>query len=350
MATKAKRKSAPKRTTLKTPGAFAPAAPAQSALKIALYGPPGSGKTFTALLWAEHLAQGKRIAMVDTERGTDWYSQSIAERRVHPQAFAFDALYTRSLAETLEAVAGLDPAVYGVVIVDSISHLWDSAIEAYEGQLTGADTIPMQAWGKIKRPYKALISQLMSSPLHAMILGRQKNVFEDSGGQLKKVGVTMKAEGETPYEPHICVRMEARKDAKDPTKSTILGWVEKDRTGILQGSTLANPNGATLDPLLPYLGAVQAPSEDEDERLAKDAELLAADEQKKKQKVERSAALFSEYRSLLAGAIDLSELSTVAAELKKKRRYLQESHRNALGELYKDVRDKLAAQAAPEGV
>ena len=50
---------------------FRKASPEQAALKFAIYGPPGSGKTFTTLLVAEGLANiiGKRVAMVDTERG-----------------------------------------------------------------------------------------------------------------------------------------------------------------------------------------------------------------------------------------------------------------------------------------
>jgi pantothenate kinase-related protein Tda10 len=49
----------------------------QAALKIGIYGPPGSGKTFTSLLIAEGLGKisGKRVAYVDTERGTDFYAQ-----------------------------------------------------------------------------------------------------------------------------------------------------------------------------------------------------------------------------------------------------------------------------------
>ena len=41
----------------------------QAALKVGLYGPPGSGKTFTALLLAEGLAKAtkKRVAYVDTD-------------------------------------------------------------------------------------------------------------------------------------------------------------------------------------------------------------------------------------------------------------------------------------------
>ena len=90
---------------------FQKAMPEQAALKVSMYGPPGSGKTFTALLMAEGLVNrdGKRIAYVDTEHGTDFYAKAVPARSVHPEAFDFDALYTRSLSKTLEAVQALDP-------------------------------------------------------------------------------------------------------------------------------------------------------------------------------------------------------------------------------------------------
>jgi ABC-type sulfate/molybdate transport systems ATPase subunit len=58
----------------------------KAALKMALYGPAGSGKTFTSLRIAEGLAAhtGKRIAFVDTEHGTAFYGQAVPQRRVHP--------------------------------------------------------------------------------------------------------------------------------------------------------------------------------------------------------------------------------------------------------------------------
>jgi len=329
---------------------FSKAEPQQARLKFGIYGPPGSGKTFTALLWAEGLAQsrGKKIAYVDTERGTDWYAQKVKNRKVHPEAFAFDALYTRSLKEVRDSIMDLDPEEYGVIVIDSISHLWDAAIEAYEGQKTAADTIPMHAWGAIKKPYKQLLNYLIASPFDVFILGRQKNVFEDDGGSMRKVGVAMRAEGETAHEPHVCVRLENKQDEADTTKSTVLMYVEKDRTGILQGTTIANPNFKTIEVLLPYLGENQAPAEDEDERKAKDAELLAEQEEKAKNKVSKSQTLMSEFHTQIAGCSDLATLGQVGAELKKKRRYLVEEHRNALRVLFEDVRSRLVSQVAGE--
>jgi hypothetical protein len=75
--------------------------PLKATLKIGLYGPAGSGKTFTSLLIAEGLARhtGKRVAFCDTEQGTAFYGQEIAQRVVHPQAFDFDVLHTKSITE-----------------------------------------------------------------------------------------------------------------------------------------------------------------------------------------------------------------------------------------------------------
>lgn len=331
---------------------FKKATPQQARLKVGLYGPPGSGKTFTSLLFAEGLAKlrGKRVAFVDTERGTDFYAQAVAERQVHPKAFDFDCLYTKSLAEVDAQIRALDPEEYGVVVIDSISHLWDAAIEAYEGQMTAADTIPMHAWGKIKKPYKALLAYLIASPFDVFILGRQKNIFEDDGGQLRKVGVGMRAEGETPHEPHICFRMECRQDEADTTKSVNLMYVEKDRTGILQGKTKVNPSFSDIEPLLPLLGDEQAVQEDDEERKAKDAELLAKDEENTRKKTEKSKELFSGFRAALSGASDLEQLAEISAEIKKKRRYMTEDNRGALRMVYEDVRKTLVEAIAPEGV
>jgi hypothetical protein len=76
-----------------------------------MYGAPGSGKTFSALLIAEGLAKlsGKRIAYVDTDRGTDFYCKAVPGRRVHPEAFDFDALYSQSITQLRAARPGDHP-------------------------------------------------------------------------------------------------------------------------------------------------------------------------------------------------------------------------------------------------
>lgn len=330
---------------------FRKASPMQAALKVAVYGPQGSGKTFTTLLWAEGLAKksGKRVAFVDTERGTDFYAQAVKDRKVHPEAFDFDAIYTRSLAEILEAVRGLDPKVYGVIVIDSMSHVWDAAIEAYEGKRTRQDSIPMQAWSRIKKPYRQLVNFLIGSPFHVFILGRQKNAFETGAdGEMRKIGVAMRAEGETAYEPHICCRFEAKQNPKDSTRTDYACYVEKDRTGVLAGKVIANPAFKTIEPLLPLLGDVQAPMEDDEDRQARDGELLDDLDSKAAEKEAKSRDLFNQLQAKAVGAGDVTELGRVVSEAKKLKRSLLEEHVNALRLIFQGQEQKLTRAAVGE--
>lgn len=255
----------------------------QAFLKMGLYGPPGSGKTFTALLLAEGLCKlsGKRIKYVDTERGTDFYSKRVAERQIHPDAFDFDAMYTRSITEVAQGVYSLDMADTGVVVLDSITHIWQACMDAYDGNTTRAGTIPISAWGKIKRPYKDLVGYMLSMPCHVIICGRQGNEFDtdEETKQMVKVGVKMKAEGETAYEPHILIRMEQERDGQGGF--VINAIPEKDRTGLLTGKIIRMEpkDGFAFDalvrPILPLLGDTQAKMQTTAQTSSQDAEELA---------------------------------------------------------------------------
>lgn len=329
---------------------FVKAAPAQGYLKVSIYGPPGVGKSFTTLLVAEGLValDGKKIAYVDTERGTDFYAKEVSSRKVHPAAFDFDAIYTQSLLEVIDAVKSLDSAKYSVIVIDSISHLWDAAMAAYEGTRTtneNANGIPMYAWGSIKKPYKELVRFLMDCPFHVFILGRQKNLFEtDDKDNMKKVGVAMRAEGETAYETQICARMESRQNPKDTTLSTPVILFEKDRTGVLSGRTFPNPSFKTFEPILPLLGGEQAQFENPDEVAAKDSELLERNIQKKKDKEAKSLDLFNRFNAEVTSCKKLEALSDIQKEMTKNKRYMEGVHIKSLGQIFNSRRDQLTSE------
>ena len=297
--------------------------PQQAAIKLGLYGPAGSGKTFTALEIAEGIVAGtdKRIALVDTEHGSDFYAMP-TERALHPGAFDFDALYTRSITEALRAIRDLDPKEYGVVIIDSITHMWESAIDAYDGKKARGGQIPFHAWGKIKKPYKELVTFLLNSKLHLIICGRQKNIFEEDAdsGETKMVGVGMKAEGETPYEPHVLIRMSRERGAKDT--APIAAYVEKDRSGMLAGKTFyfglpGQEEGFTFDqigkPLLSVLtGKEQAKIQTKGESSAADAEALTDEALKREADSEE---LRRQYCGRFDAAQSIDDLDTISKEL-----------------------------------
>lgn len=288
----------------------------QAALKMMLYGPPGSGKTFTALLIAEGLAKraGKRIAFVDTERGTDFYCKNVSERRIHPEAFDFDACYTRSVSEVSQSVKRLSATDYGVVVIDSLTHLWEAAQAAYTGKKGPGGQIPFHAWGSIKRPYKEIEAYMLSSPMHFIECSRQGNVYQEDedSGEIKHTGYKAKAEGESPYEPHLLIRMEAvrLKRSGEPVPTA---FVEKDRTGILAGKTIPMPTFETLcEPLLYLLGDKQAEVGNQDATAAQDAEAIAAAE---RERDERSAKLLDQFSAMMALANSQDKLKDIGKKI-----------------------------------
>lgn len=287
--------------------AFTKAKPAQAFFKAGVYGKQGSGKTFTSLLWAEYLAgiTKKRIAVIDTEHGTDFYASRVKERRVHPEAFDFDAIYTRSLMETVEEVEALDPKVHGVVIIDSMTHLWEAARNAYQGKVMANGGIPIQAWSKIKKPYKKLMGLFLDGQFHCIICGREGVVMEeDENGEAQVVGKKMKAEGETPYEPNFLFQFRP-KWLEDGAGQQISAFVEKDRSGILQYKTLIEPKASDIEPLIKYLnGDVQA-SVSHGNAAETDAKKI--EEQDLRESEERQS-LFKQIRTAIQSANSAGEL------------------------------------------
>lgn len=293
----------------------------QAAIKMAIYGPPGSGKTFSTLLFVEGIAKRtkKRVAFVDTERGTDFYAQPVKEREAHPDAFDFDALYTRSLSDVLKECQALKFEEHAVIVIDSITHLWEAAIASYTGPKTKAGTIPMWAWSKIKEPYKRLMHFLINSPFHVFILGRQGNEFieDEETGETKAAGVKMKAEGETPYEPHVCCRMESVKHLKKKgaNKTAAMDaiptlFAEKDRSGLLQGKVFEWPNfEKVIAPLMGLLGTKQAEVQSTDDAALNDAE---ANQKAEQERVASSRRTREQFEARFKLAKDQKEVESIA--------------------------------------
>lgn len=302
-------------------GGFKKAEPKQAFVKLGIYGASGSGKTFTSLLLGEGLAKltGKRVGLVDTERGSDFYSQGIKERKIHPQAFDFDALYSRSITDVLDAVRTVDLKTHGVIIIDSLTHIWESAKAAYEGKTTRIGTIPLQAWGKIKKPYKDLINLLLSLPVHVIFCGRQGVDYkeDEDSGELKMAGYKMKSESETPYEPHILIRLECVR-GKDIEPHPV-AFVEKDRSSVLQGKSIENPSfDNIIKPILHTLsGTKQAEIKSIDEVAGHDAEKFAEEEIKKETKSKELLSKFSAQFDLAMEKTDVEKIAkSITSEIK----------------------------------
>lgn len=299
---------------------FTKAVSRQAFFKACLYSKQGRGKTLTALLWAEGLAKrdGKRIAMVDTELGSDFYAMDIPERQVHPKAFDFDVLNTRSIMETVEAVESIDPNEHSVIILDSMTHLWESTTGAYNGKRMSNGGIPVQAWGDIKKPYKKLMSLLVDGNFHAIICGREGVIMEkDEDGDTEVVGSKIKAEGETGYEPHIMGRLFHATAEGTQVNNVVSVFFEKDRTGVLSGKTIEWPNYSTIEPIVRYLnGSHQGSIGTAEQNTEKDQAAIEA--QAEKQERERTM-LFEQIRTAIQSARTIEELQAAWSLTKGKK-------------------------------
>jgi hypothetical protein len=153
-----------------------PAERAGAHLLIQLYGPPRSGKTYTALRIARGMVGPKgRIGVLDTESGrARLYSDKV------PSGFVVGELtppYTPS--RYLEAIEEFLAYGVDILVVDSFSHCWEGpggvlemADQAEENGKTG-----LRKWLGPKRDYKKLVSFLLSTRLHMILCSRAKQPF-----------------------------------------------------------------------------------------------------------------------------------------------------------------------------
>lgn len=327
---------------------FKKAVLAQAKLRLALYGPPGSGKTFSSLLIAEGIAkkEGRRIAFVDTEvSGSDFYSKATS-RPVHPEPFDFDMVKTQSIAVAFDALRSLKPSEHSVVVIDSISHIWEACMNAADVERNRKGLPKFAEWARIKKPFKDFVKWLLECPFHVIICGRQKNEFDNDSetGELQKTGVTMNAERDTAYEPQVCIRLYAKAKKDDTTQSVYHAFVEKDRTGMLAGRTLANLSYKHFEPVVALLGGEQVAMESTDDAALRDAELFAKnDVEAEEKRSAKSLEIVSHYAPLIAAARTVDDLRAIAEELKVKRGQLSDENYEALIGAYtkksKEVRD-----------
>lgn len=157
--------------------------------RVALAGPTGSGKTWTALIWATTL--GKKIAFVDTERGS---------ASLYSDHFTFDVLEMTPPYEPKRLVDALKAAEadgYDVIVADSLSHFW----EGEGGTLDIADAAGSRAQGnsfagwKVATPeLRHLVDTMLGLDAHLIVTMRSKMEYvleEDSRGKKvpRKVGM-----------------------------------------------------------------------------------------------------------------------------------------------------------------
>lgn len=155
--------------------AFQKATKKKMKLRCALEGPPGSGKTYSALSIGRALVGERgRIAVIDTERGSaSKYSDD----------FDFDVVELDTYAPStfVELIREAEAEGYDLLIIDSLSHAWIGA----EGMLEQVDKIAKRkqysssfpAWKDVNPQERALWDTMLGCDMHIMATLRTKTEY-----------------------------------------------------------------------------------------------------------------------------------------------------------------------------
>lgn len=170
---------------------FTPAHATDSFLRMALTGVSGSGKTWSALAIATGLADGGKIAVIDTEHG------SASKYR---RSFQFDVLNLEQHDPRyyIQAIEAAHNAGYKVLIVDSLSHAWagrGGALELADNEAAKSKSNNTYfAWRNVTPLQNQLIDAIIRTPIHIIATMRSKSEYvvetgKDGKTAPRKVGM-----------------------------------------------------------------------------------------------------------------------------------------------------------------
>lgn len=226
-----------------------------SKLRLALAGPSGAGKTYTALTLACALAGDKPVAVIDTERG----SASKYARTKDGQGFDFDVMELTNYNPKyyIEAIHEAEQAGYAVLVIDSLTHAWNSVggvLEIVDNAAKRSQSKnTFNAWGEGTKVQNQLVDTITRSPLHIIVTMRSKTeyVLEQVGGKSvpRKVGMAPVQRADIEYEFDVYAEM--------TIENTML--VQKSRCSELSGQVIEKPGSDVAAMLDAWLAGEPAP-------------------------------------------------------------------------------------------
>jgi hypothetical protein len=131
----------------------------QAKLKIALEGPPGVGKTYSALLMAKELSTGK-IGLLDSENGR---ALKAAGQPGIPKEWHHEPMADPTVQDYLDRTDAAEADGVDVLIYDSWSHSWMAALEAVDAM--GGNKFS-NGWKAVSPLVKKLIRKMLAYPGH----------------------------------------------------------------------------------------------------------------------------------------------------------------------------------------
>ena len=207
---------------------FATAQRRKAKMRLAMDGPSGAGKTFSALLVAKGLARGdlSKVALIDTERGSGSLYCDLgpyATVEMHPP------FSPKKFMDALDAAAdeGFD-----VVVIDSLSHAWagEGGVLDYVDNVAKTQTKgnSFTAWKAGTKVQNELIDHILACPLHVIATMRTKMewvIEENEQGKKvpRKIGMAVKQRDDVEFEFTTYMNL---------SRENHVATASKDRTGL----------------------------------------------------------------------------------------------------------------------
>lgn len=229
-------------------------------LKMAFEGFAGDGKTYTATQTAigvhKLIKSKKPIALFDTEKAFKALKPIFDKAGI--EAVVNDE--QRSLAALNQAIKWCEDGGADILIIDSITHVWEEYLRAYMEQKK-RNRLQFEDWSVIKPKWKQEFSTpYVMAKCHIIFTGRAGYEYTDEKNEetgkreIFKSGIKMKAENETAFEPDVLVLMQKEQDLLgDKKKVWREAMVVKDRTTMIDGMTFINPTFDNFYPAIKVL-------------------------------------------------------------------------------------------------
>lgn len=219
----------------------------QSKLRMTIDGPAGSGKSYTALRFATALANGGRIAAIDTERGSLSKYAGEAPDGI-PWIFDVVELTTFSPEKYTELISFAGKSGYSVLVIDSLSHAWEGvggALEIKDRQGGNQWT----AWRMVTPIHNRMVDSILQSPCHIITTMRSRMEYvqetDPNTGKtvIRKVGLSPIQRPSMEYEFDLVCDMDW---------SHILS-VSKSRCSAVADMKVEKPGPMFLAPVVEWL-------------------------------------------------------------------------------------------------
>ncbi|MCB1882231.1 MAG: AAA family ATPase, partial [Gammaproteobacteria bacterium] len=218
-------------------------------------GPAGSGKTYSALLVAQGLAPGGRVALIDTERRSGELYADLMDYDVSP----IDPPFTPT--RYIELIREAEASGYDVLIIDSLSHAWvgeggvlDMHDKAAAASRSGNS---FAAWREVTPAHNQLVDALLSADLHIITTMRTKTAYDlvdDGKGKKKPIKIGLAPVQRDGLEYEFTLVMDLSVEGHVATAS-------KDRTRLFDGSHFV-PTVETGEGLREWLESGGDPAEE----------------------------------------------------------------------------------------